>query len=198
MYVNDYNQGVVAGGIGMRGFNTEGDIMHVKLLVDGIPANANSGVADLNAVFPLNIDRMELVKGTNDPRYGLFNIAGNLQVFTSQPGRYTKVKVAGGAYGTGDVQAATAFQTGGCHTCIRRVIGRVTAIAPTLTWTGRRFRGSGSTHQPATVGRSESSRERTTSTRRRRGISRRTNWPPTRGSRRPLPRPMEGRSAHVM
>ena len=97
VYVNDYNQGVVAGGVAIRGFNTEGDIMHVKLLIDGIPANANSGAADLNAVFPLNIDRMELVKGTNDPRYGLFNIAGNVQIFTSQPGRYTKVKLMGGA-----------------------------------------------------------------------------------------------------
>lgn len=69
--MNDYNQGVVAGGIGMRGFNTKGDTMHVKLLVDGIPTNVNSGVGDLNAIFPLNIDRMEVVKGTRDPRYGL-------------------------------------------------------------------------------------------------------------------------------
>jgi iron complex outermembrane recepter protein len=112
VYVNDYNQGVVAGGIGMRGFNTEGDIMHVKLLVDGIPTNVNSGVGDLNAIFPFDIDRIELVKGTNDPRYGLLNIAGNVQVFTSPPGRYSKLKVLGGAFGTGDVQGSTAFATG--------------------------------------------------------------------------------------
>ncbi|MEZ5419816.1 MAG: TonB-dependent receptor [Vicinamibacterales bacterium] len=112
VYVNDFNQGVVAGGIGMRGFNTEGDINPVKLLVDGIPMNVNSGVADLNAIFPLNIDRIEVVKGTNDPRYGLFNIAGNVQVFTSAPGRYSKLKVLGGAFGTGDLQGTTAFSTG--------------------------------------------------------------------------------------
>lgn len=112
VYVNDYNQGVVAGGIGMRGFNTEGDTMHVKLLVDGIPFNVNSGVGDLNAIFPLNIDRMEVVKGTNDPRYGLFNIAGNVNVFTGAPGRYSKVKLLGGAFGTGDLQGTTAFSTG--------------------------------------------------------------------------------------
>lgn len=112
VYVNDYNQGVVAGGVAMRGFNTEGDIMHVKLLVDGIPTNVNSGVGDINAIFPLDIDRIELVKGTNDPRYGLFNIAGNVQVFTSAPGRYSKVKLLGGAFGTGDAQGVTAFSTG--------------------------------------------------------------------------------------
>ena len=112
IYVNDYNQGVVAGGVAMRGFNTEGDIMHVKLLVDGIPTNVNSGVADLNAIFPADIDRVEVVKGTIDPRYGLFNIAGTTQVFTSPPGRYTRVKVLGGAFDTRDLQGVTAFGTG--------------------------------------------------------------------------------------
>ena len=68
--------------------------MHVKLLVDGIPTNVNSGVGDINAIFPLDIDRIEVVKGTNDPRYGLFNIAGNVQVFTSAPGRYTQGEAA--------------------------------------------------------------------------------------------------------
>ena len=112
VYVSDYNQGVVAGGVAMRGFNTEGDVMHVKLLVDGIPANLNSGVADLNAIFPLDIEKVELVKGTNDPRHGLFNIAGTLQVFTSPPGRYAKVKALGGAFGTRDAQGIGAFSTG--------------------------------------------------------------------------------------
>jgi iron complex outermembrane receptor protein len=112
VYVSDYNQGVVAGGVAIRGFNTEGDVMHVKLLVDGIPTNGNSGVADLNAIFPLDIDRVDVVKGTNDPRYGLFNIAGAMQVVTSPPGRYTRVKLLGGAFGTGDAQGTTAFSTG--------------------------------------------------------------------------------------
>jgi len=112
VYVNDYNQGVVAGGVAIRGFNTEGDIMHTKLLIDGIPSNVNSGVGLLDTIFPFDIDRIELVKGTNDPRYGLFNIAGNVQVFTSPLGRYTKAKVLGGAFGTGDFQGVTAFNTG--------------------------------------------------------------------------------------
>lgn len=112
VYVNDYNQGVVAGGIGIRGFNTEGDIMHTKLLIDGIPTNMNSGIGLLDSIFPFDIDRIEIVKGTNDPRYGLFNIAGNVHVSTSPLGRYTKAKILGGAFGTGDVQGVTAFNTG--------------------------------------------------------------------------------------
>lgn len=112
VYVSDYNQGVVAGGVAMRGFNTEGDIMHTKLLIDGIPSNVNSGVGMLDTIFPFEIDRIELVKGTNDPRYGLLNIAGNVNVFTSAPGRYTKVKLLGGTYGTADAQGITALNTG--------------------------------------------------------------------------------------
>jgi len=112
VYVNDYNQGVVSGGVAIRGFNTEGDIMHTKLLIDGIPMNTNSGGGLLDSIFPFDIDRIEIVKGTNDPRYGLFNIAGNVQVSTSPIGRYSKVKILGGAFGTGDVQGVTAFNTG--------------------------------------------------------------------------------------
>ena len=109
--VADYNQGVVSGGIGIRGFNTEGDIMHTKLLIDGIPSNTNSGVGLIDAIFPLAIDRIEIVKGTTDPRYGLLNVAGNIQVMTSPPGRYTRARLLGGAYGTRDFQAVTAFST---------------------------------------------------------------------------------------
>jgi iron complex outermembrane receptor protein len=102
----------VSGGVAMCGFNTEGDIMHTKLLIDGIPSNVNSGVGLLDTIFPFEIDRVDLVKGTNDPRYGLLNIAGNVHVFTSAPGRYSKAKVMGGAYGTADTQAAAALNTG--------------------------------------------------------------------------------------
>jgi iron complex outermembrane receptor protein len=109
VYVNDYNQGVVAGSIAIRGFN---DDLTTKLLIDGIPTNMNSGALLLDSIFPFDIDRIELVKGTNDPRYGLFNIAGNLQVSTSPLGRYSKAKVLGGAFGTGDFQGVTAFNTG--------------------------------------------------------------------------------------
>lgn len=112
VYVNDYNQGIVAGGVAIRGFNTEGDIMHTKLLIDGIPTNMNSGVGLLDSLFPFDIDRIEIVKGTNDPRYGVFNIAGNVQASTSPLGRYAKAKVLGGAFGTGDFQGVTAFNTG--------------------------------------------------------------------------------------
>ena len=90
VYRAEFNQGVVSGDIGIRGFNTESEIASTKLLIDGIPANMNSGVSEMNALFPLEIAQMQVVRGTNDPRHGLFNLAGNVSVETAQ-GRGTSV-----------------------------------------------------------------------------------------------------------
>ncbi|EPX61704.1 TonB-dependent receptor [Cystobacter fuscus DSM 2262] len=40
---------------------------HTRLLIDGIASNLHIGVSDLKSVFPLEIERMEVVKGTNAP-----------------------------------------------------------------------------------------------------------------------------------
>jgi iron complex outermembrane recepter protein len=106
----DYNQGIIHGDLGIRGFNAEGNVPHVKLLIDGIPSNLNNGFADMNAVFPLEISRMELVRGTNDPRYGLHNLAGNLNIVTKRGGNRQMAKLAVGNFYTGDVQALSAIE----------------------------------------------------------------------------------------
>jgi iron complex outermembrane recepter protein len=109
VYTADYNQGIVAGDLGIRGFNTEAEIAHTALLVDGIPANLNSGFAEMNGIFPLEMDGIEIVKGTNDPRYGLHNIAGNVNVFTHRDGRLREIRAAYGAFGTTEAQGIAAL-----------------------------------------------------------------------------------------
>ena len=70
--VTQFKQGTDAGRFSFRGFNGEGRINAVKLLIDGIPSNDNAGgMPFLDAVFPLDIEAIEIVRGTNDPRYGL-------------------------------------------------------------------------------------------------------------------------------
>jgi iron complex outermembrane receptor protein len=110
VYASDYGQGIIHGDIGIRGFNAEGNVPPVKLLIDGIPANLNNGYPDMNAIFPLEISRMELVRGTNDPRYGLNNLAGNLNILTRRGGNRQMVKLSGGNFYTGDVQALSAIE----------------------------------------------------------------------------------------
>ncbi|MFN5582718.1 TonB-dependent receptor [Gemmatimonas sp.] len=114
VYRAEFNQGVVSGDIGIRGFNTESEIASTKLLIDGIPANMNSGVSEMNALFPLEIAQMQVVRGTNDPRHGLFNLAGNVSVETAQGrGTYVTSRLQAGSFGTQEAQVLGNASVGG-------------------------------------------------------------------------------------
>jgi iron complex outermembrane receptor protein len=111
VYHANFNQGIISGDVGIRGFNTASDVASTKLLVDGIPTNLNSGLGEFNALFPLEIERIEIVRGTNDPRYGLFNLAGNVGVTTrgSEPpagagGPFVAARALTGSFGTQEAQ----------------------------------------------------------------------------------------------
>lgn len=83
--ITQFGQGNVSGKFSMRAFNGEGEINAVKLLIDGVPGNSNDGnMPYLELVPMLDIESIEVVRGTNDPRYGLHNIAGNANIATRQ------------------------------------------------------------------------------------------------------------------
>ncbi|MFN8803386.1 MAG: TonB-dependent receptor [Gemmatimonas sp.] len=114
VYRAEFNQGIVSGDIGIRGFNTESEIASTKLLIDGIPSNLNSGVSEMNALFPLEIGRIDVVRGTNDPRFGMFNLAGNVSVETAQAtGTYVTSRLQGGSFGTQEAQVLGGVTAGG-------------------------------------------------------------------------------------
>jgi iron complex outermembrane recepter protein len=113
VYRAEFNQGIINGDIGLRGFNTESDIASTKLLIDGIPSNMNSGVSEMNALFPLEISQIEVVRGTNDPRYGLFNLAGNISLTTPRGGNYFTSRLQAGSFGTSEVQMLHGIERGG-------------------------------------------------------------------------------------
>ena len=111
--VTQFKQGTDAGRFSMRGFNGEGRVNAVKLLIDGIPSNVNSGNQRfIDMIFPLEIEYIEVVRGTNDPRYGLNNIAGNANVITRQGGNDGQASVTLGSYGTRELQLAKGFESG--------------------------------------------------------------------------------------
>lgn len=111
--VTQFKQGTDAGRFSMRGFNGEGRVNAVKLLIDGIPSNDNAGgMPFLDAVFPLDIEAIEIVRGTNDPRYGLNNIAGNANVITRQGGNAGQARATLGSFGTRELQLAKGFESG--------------------------------------------------------------------------------------
>ncbi len=109
--LTQFKLGVESGKISFRGFNGEGEINAVKLLIDGIPSNTNDGnMRYMDMIFPMELELIEVVKGTNDPRYGLHNIAGNVNMVTTQGGNYGKVRATYGSFQTSEVQAAAGIE----------------------------------------------------------------------------------------
>lgn len=112
--LTQYGQGTTSGKISIRGFTGEGEINAVKLLIDGVPSNSNDGMMPyLDLAALLDIRAIELVRGTNDPRYGLHNIAGNANVVTKIGGNYGAVRLGYGSFDTRDAQAALGIDRNG-------------------------------------------------------------------------------------
>jgi iron complex outermembrane receptor protein len=111
--VTDFNQGTTSGKFSFRGFNGEGEINAVKLLVDGVPSNSNDGnMPYLDMVFPLDIAGVEIVRGASDPRYGLHAIAGSANILTRIGGTYLDAKALTGSYATYEGQVSAGYETG--------------------------------------------------------------------------------------
>ncbi|KGF83265.1 TonB-dependent receptor [Massilia sp. JS1662] len=112
--LTQYGQGTTSGKISIRGFTGEGEINAVKLLIDGVPSNSNDGMMPYLDLVPLlDIRAVELVRGTNDPRYGLHNIAGNANVVTKIGGNYGAARLGYGSFDTRDAQAALGIDRNG-------------------------------------------------------------------------------------
>jgi iron complex outermembrane receptor protein len=112
--LTETRMGAESGKATFRAFNGEGYINGIKVLIDGIPSNVNSGNQRfIDMIFPLEIDYIEVVRGTNDPRYGLHNIGGNINFGTRQGGNYTDARFTYGSYDTREAQLAVGREADG-------------------------------------------------------------------------------------
>lgn len=112
--ITQFGQGNTSGKFSLRGFNGEGEINAVKLLIDGVPSNSNDGNMPYIDLAPkLNIEAIEVVRGTNDPRYGLHNIAGSANIITKQGGNERQLRLTAGSFGTQEAQAALGIEKDG-------------------------------------------------------------------------------------
>ncbi len=111
--VTQFKMGTDAGRFSFRGFNGEGRINAVKLLIDGVPSNDNAGgMPYLDAVFPQDIAAIQIVRGTNDARYGLNAIAGDVDVLTRIGGNDGRLSMTLGSFGTRELQASKGVERG--------------------------------------------------------------------------------------
>ncbi len=112
--LTNFNQGTTSGKPSFRGFNGEGEVNAVKLLIDGVPSNSNDGnMPYLDLVVPLGLQGITAVRGTNDARYGLHNIAGNLELVTRRGGNATDARLGLGPWGKVDAAVAVDREAGG-------------------------------------------------------------------------------------
>ena len=112
--VTNFGQGNWGGKFSIRGFNGEGEINAVKLLIDGIPSNGNDGnMPFLDMIFSQDIDAIEVVRGTNDARYGLHAIAGSANVVTRVGGNETQLRAGMGSFGSNEVQLSKGIEKDG-------------------------------------------------------------------------------------
>ena len=105
VYFTRFNQGIINTDVAIRGFGSDGASPHAKLLIDGIPSNLHNGYAELDQLFPLAMDSLEVFKGTSDPRYGVYNIAGSYSVQTRADADVQEVEATLGSYDAREVQA---------------------------------------------------------------------------------------------
>ncbi|MGR4877143.1 TonB-dependent receptor [Pseudoxanthomonas sp. LARHCG66] len=113
MQLTETRQGAESGKVSFRAFNGEGYLNAIKTLIDGVPSNVNSGNQRfIDMLFPLEIDYIEVVRGTNDPRYGLHNIGGNINFGTRQGGEYTDIRLNYGSFDTRGAQVAMGREHG--------------------------------------------------------------------------------------
>jgi len=105
--LTETRMGAESGKVTFRAFNGEGYINGIKVLIDGIPSNVNSGNQRfIDMIFPLEVDYIEVVRGTNDPRYGLHNIGGNINFGTRLGGNYLDGRFTVGSFNTREAQIA--------------------------------------------------------------------------------------------
>jgi len=84
-----------------------GESRYTKVLIDGVPVNADGGFFDFSHLTTDNIDRIEIVRGPASVLYGADAATGVVQIFTRRPTdvRRASLGVRGGTYGSLDADA---------------------------------------------------------------------------------------------
>ncbi len=77
------------GGIGLQGsaFVRGGESRFARILLDGVPVNEPGGFYNFGGLLPLELERVEVVRGAASSLYGTDALAGVIQLVTRRAGR---------------------------------------------------------------------------------------------------------------
>lgn len=111
--VMTYGLGGVVNVISLRGFGGGAHGGDLGMVLDGITLNEAishaDGYADLNVVIPLELQRLDVVKGPSSVLMGNYNRAGVVFLQTRKGGDYALADASFGSHRTGDLQVAGGF-----------------------------------------------------------------------------------------
>jgi vitamin B12 transporter len=101
------------GGVGAQGsvFVRGGESRYAKVLVDGVAVNEPGGGLNLGTMLPLELDRVEVVRGAGSALYGTDALAGVIQLLTRRAAAgppSLNLDVEGGGFDWKRAQAGTA------------------------------------------------------------------------------------------
>lgn len=108
-----------AGGVGLQSsaFLRGGASNSARVLVDGIPVNEPGGAFDFGAELPLELDRIEVVRGAASSLYGTDALAGVIQLVTrrADPGEAVSLRAEaeGGSFAWRRFQGGTSGRAHG-------------------------------------------------------------------------------------
>lgn len=117
-----YGQGGIPSGPTVRGYTDRNFGQDVAGFLDGIPLNlpgfvASHGAMDLTVLVASTIERVELVRGPIETRYGDFNRGGTLNVVTRDGVARPSVTASGGSHGSWNIEG----EYGNYRTGARRI-----------------------------------------------------------------------------
>ena len=100
-----YGQGGIPSGPSVRGYTDRNFGQDMAGFLDGIPLNlfgfvASHGAMDLTPLFTTSIERVELIRGPLDARYGDFHRGGSVNFVTRDGVARPSVTLVGGSFGT--------------------------------------------------------------------------------------------------
>lgn len=100
-----YGQGGIPSGPSVRGYTDRNFGQDIAGFLDGIPLNlfgfvASHGALDLTLLLPQSIEKVELIRGPFNARYGDFHRGGSLNFVTKSRIQRPSIDLALGSYGT--------------------------------------------------------------------------------------------------
>lgn len=101
------------GGPGRQGsaFLRGGESRYARVLLDGVPVNEPGGLYDFGTTVPLELERVEIVRGAASSLYGTDALAGVVELVTRRPrrgeGARARAEAEGGSNGWRRGRAAT-------------------------------------------------------------------------------------------